>query len=679
LIFTSLLQLFLPLKKSVCIICFLFCCAQVALAQDFTYGDVSRDELEMKSYPKDISAHAVVLQEFGNAKIAVVTGEDIRMVFEYHVKIKILDNKGFEKGTVTIPAYHNSDNPGEFENVDDIAGITYYNDDNGAGQKIELEGSKIYPEKVNKHLLNYKFTMPGMRNGCVIEFKYRITSPYLFNFPTWRFQDDIPKIYSDYEIHIPAYWRYNFSLKGGLKLTKSSATVERSCFTINGGDGLSAAAVDCSLLDYAMRDVPAFVEEDYTTSPKNFMSSVSSTLIEHIDPYNGRATKQTREWKDVDVLLKQDIVFGDQLKKKTLFKDRIVPVIADKTDDLSKAKAVYEYTRRTIKWDGNTDMESSYSLSNALNKHTGNTADVNLSLVVALQAAGLNAAPVLLSTREHGTVNSLYPVVADFNYVIARVDIGGQTYLLDATDPLLPFGMLPLKCLNGKGRTFSLDKPSEWIDINPAQKAKSTRTLDLTLQETGKLTGTYIRYSSGYDAYEKRLAIKKFNTIDEYISDFNSRYPKIKVLKAEVNNLDSLENPLIEKYEVEIDATTEMNKKSLAFNPFFWDKIDVNPFKQTERSFPVDLGWALDQRYNLTIHLPDQYTIDTPPQPVGIGIPDGGGQFVTNYQAADNSFKFSNVIQLNKPVYAPEEYAYLKEFYNKIVQSEKAEVIFKKK
>ena len=62
------------------------------LAQDFAYGDVSRDELEMKSYPKDISAHAVVLQEFGNAKIAVVTGEDIRMVFEYHVKIKILDN-----------------------------------------------------------------------------------------------------------------------------------------------------------------------------------------------------------------------------------------------------------------------------------------------------------------------------------------------------------------------------------------------------------------------------------------------------------------------------------------------------------------------------------------------------------------------------------------------------------
>jgi cell fate (sporulation/competence/biofilm development) regulator YlbF (YheA/YmcA/DUF963 family) len=36
-------------------------------------------------------------------------------------------------------------------------------------------------------------------------------------------------------------------------------------------------------------------------------------------------------------------------------------------------------------------------------------------------------------------------------------------------------------------------------------------------------------------------------------------------------------------------------------------------------------------------------------------------------------------MQLNKSIYAKEEYPYLKELYNKVIQSEKAEVIFKKK
>jgi len=37
------------------------------------------------------------------------------------------------------------------------------------------------------------------------------------------------------------------------------------------------------------------------------------------------------------------------------------------------------------------------------------------------------------------------------------------------------------------------------------------------------------------------------------------------------------------------------------------------------------------------------------------------------------------VIQFNKGIYSADEYPYLKEFYNKIIQSEKAEIVFKKK
>ena len=292
---------------------------------------------------KDTSAHAVVLQEFGKSRINVSNDDQIKVFYEYHVKIKIFDASGFDNGTVKIPVYNNSSGD-RYETVYDISGVTYFKDDNGLIQKIALDDKKIYPVKESKHLAHYNFALPGLRNGCVIEYKYTMESPYWDNFPSWHFQGDIPKVTSGYEVHIPAFWVYNASLKGVLKLSNSKADIESKCFSSGG------ANCDCSLLVYGMNDIPAFITEDYMTSPKNFMSAINFELVEFTNPYTGTKTKMTKEWKDIDYQLKDDQNFGGQLKRKGLFKDRIIPVIAGKTDDIGKARAVYAYVQKLFKW-----------------------------------------------------------------------------------------------------------------------------------------------------------------------------------------------------------------------------------------------------------------------------------------------------------------------------------------
>jgi hypothetical protein len=667
------------MKKPLLITFILSVLCSLLSAQDFPYGTVTPQEMDMKNYAKDTSAHAVVLQEFGRSKIAVVQDENTKLVFEYHVKIKIFDSKGMDNGTVEIPVYRGDDND-SYEDVYEITGVTYYKDDNDITQKIELENKKIYPVKENKHWANYKFALPGLRNGCVIEYKYRIESPYFENFHTWHFQENIPKVYSEYEVHIPAFWQYNISLRGDLKLTKNTSTVERHCYSVANAPGLPlslGAASDCSVITFGINDIPAFISEDYMTSPKNFLSAINFELVEYTSPYSGIKTKMTKEWKNIDYQLKNLSEFGGQLKRKALFKERIVPAIAGATDDLSKAKGIYAYLQKSFKWNNYKGIYSE-SIGKALDEHIGSDADINLSLVVALNAAGLNAEPVLLSTRDNGTVNTLYPVIGDFNYVVVKVNIGDQSYLLDATDPLLPFGMLPFRCLNDKGRAMSLDKPSYWIDLNLPQKEKSLSTLDLSLQENGKLKGTLVTYSVGYEAYKKRAAIKKFNTTDEYVENINAQSQRVKVLKSEINNLDSLDQPLSEKYELEIDIYNKLENR-LSFNPFIWDRLDINPFKLAQRSFPVDMGTASDNRLISIIHLPPEYTIEAPAKNIALAMPNNGGKFLTSYEPDNNTFTFSHIFQLNKPIYSPEEYPYLKEIYNKMIQSEKAEIVFKKK
>lgn len=181
------------MKKPLLIFFSLIAIFQISKAQDFPYGKISAEEMNMKSYAKDTAAHAVVLNEFGKSRIAVASDDNIKLIFDYHVKIKIFDSKAFEKGTVEIPVYNNSAND-SYEEVSDIKGVTFYRDENGLIQKAELEEKKIYPQKENKHWAVYKFAMPGIHNGSVIEYSYQITSPYFENFHSWNFQDDIPKV-----------------------------------------------------------------------------------------------------------------------------------------------------------------------------------------------------------------------------------------------------------------------------------------------------------------------------------------------------------------------------------------------------------------------------------------------------------------------------------------------------
>jgi len=462
-------------------------------------------------------------------------------------------------------------------------------------------------------------------------------------------------------------------IRGGLPLTKKIGEVESHCFSVRG------ALSDCSHYIYGISDIPAFVAEEYMTSPKNFLSAMYFELADYTNPFTGIKKSIKKEWRDVEDELRREDYFGGQLKRTSLFKKSLVPVIAGAQNDRDKAKAVYDYIKKTIKWNNLQARGSNEGIAEAIEKHTGNSGDINLALITALNAAGINTEAVLLSTRSNGLVNKLYPTVDDFDYVIAKANIGDKSYFLDATDPLLPFGMLPLKCLNGDGRAISLDKPSYWVDVNPGQRRSSTYMLDLTLGQDGKVKGTLVHFSVGYEAYEKRKAIKKFNSVDEYIDDWGSKLNKIKISKSTITNVDSVDMPITETYDIEFTTTRNMNASSIRFNPFIFDRQVNNPFKLTERNYPVDMGMPSDRRFVLTMHLPEQYTIENAPQPVALTMPNQAGRFITSYDPAGNTFTISDITQFNKSVYAPDEYPYLKELFNKIITSEKAELLFKKK
>jgi len=94
------------MKLTLPVILTFFFFSAIVKADDFPYGSFTQQELKMTNYDKDISAHAVVLNEYGNARLTIVSSDEIRLLYQYHVKIKIFDENGFKHGTVEIPVYN---------------------------------------------------------------------------------------------------------------------------------------------------------------------------------------------------------------------------------------------------------------------------------------------------------------------------------------------------------------------------------------------------------------------------------------------------------------------------------------------------------------------------------------------------------------------------------------------
>lgn len=640
-----------------------------AQAQNFQFGVVDKEALDMKKYANDEKAHAVVLQEHGESRFFAGEMGHAYVTHDYHVKIKIFDADGFKNGKVEIPLY-NTDIAGMEEAVDQIQAITYYKDDKGAIKTLEFDPYYAKTIKKGKTQKVVKFELQGLKPGCVIEYSYHFATPFFQNFYPWKFQADIPKKISTYETYVPSFWKYNAVLRGGLKLTRNTADIRRQCFI------LGSIKADCVYTLYEMTNIPAFEDEDYVATSKNFMSGLYFELSHYTDLYTGRPRQIATDWEGLDSQLQEDDNFGAQFKKLDFLNTKIAGVIGGTTDQLTQAKLVYRYIQKNMKWDS-TYAYTSTGIRKAFDKHVGDAGDINLLLVAALNVAGVPASTVLVSTRDHGAINKQYPSPTAFNYVLAQVKINDKKYVLDATDPSLPFGVLPSRALNDKARVISIDEPAHWADLTVNQNQNATYLLNLAMQEDGKLKGTLNTRFTSYAAYEKRSTIKKFNNTNDYVASLSQQLPGVKILKSEINDLDSLDFPLTETFDIEVDASVKNDK--IAFNPYLVNHIVANPFKSEDRNFPVDLSMPSDSKVIINITYPDNFVIENAPQSATLTLPDQGGRFSVTSQLDNKSLSLTNTLSLKKSIYTVDEYQQLRELYDKAIEQEKPELVFKKK
>jgi hypothetical protein len=247
-----------------------------------------------------------------------------------------------------------------------------------------------------------------------------------------------------------------------------------------------------------------------------------------------------------------DSRFGVQLKRGgDIVDEKVEELVKGETDPLVKARKIYDFIKGWYRWNDVYGEYSELGIKKAFDSKVGNVGDINLSLIAALRYAGFTVEPLLLSTRANGLVSELYPVLTDFNYVIAKLNLNEKVYLLDATEQYLCFGLIPERCINGKGRVIG-EKESYWYDVKAPEKQRQVSIQKLKINTDGTISGSVQNSYFGYDAMNQRRVINKYSTEKEFIQSLMKDWEAGTITNYKIENASDPLKPLSITIEVEI-------------------------------------------------------------------------------------------------------------------------------
>jgi transglutaminase-like putative cysteine protease len=646
------------------------------------FGDVSIDDLKMNRYDKDSSASAVVLADYGESILQYDQNKGFVLHFERITRIKILTKDGLDQGNFSIPLYHDSGND---EKISGLKAVTY-NLENGKIVESKLKNDGIFKEKYDANLDFTKVTLPNVKEGSVVEITYNVLSDFWFNFQDWEFQSKVPIRWSEYRARIPEYFNYDKYMQGYIPLDINENTSNPSSITITSkerGDGRVAQTQFYSdKIDFienrfrwAAKDVPAFKPEPYITSARDYSSKINFELASTQFP-NQPVKKYMGSWEDINRQFSESPEFGDQVSGNSFLKRTVEEITAGIVEPEEKIRAISNYVKQNITWDETSRKYTSKPLKKVAEDKKGNSAEINLLLASMLDKAGVSVYPVLLSTRDHGFIREETPISSQFNYVVCLSMVGEKSFLLDATERLLPTEVLPERCLNGKG--FVVSKSGyKWIPLQSTIKSKVVVNADLEITKEMGLSGKLQIDRGGYDGLAGR---KRYFSNDEteYVKNFVGSRPW-EISKTEITNTKEIQQPMKEAYELIMSDQMTSAGNQIYLNPLLIYRIEENPFKLKNREYPVDFSSPFDRVYMCRIKIPEEYRVDELPKPKVMALPSNAGKYTYSVTQSGNILSVVSSLQINRSIFDQAEYPNLREFYNMVVAKQSEQIVLMKK
>lgn len=450
------------------------------------------------------------------------------------------------------------------------------------------------------------------------------------------------------------FYNYQYYLQGATKFDVYSAKESSSSDRYFGIDYKKL------IYTFGMKDVPSFKNEGFITSKSDYILKIDFQLAQIIHP-DGQKVDVISTWPQLKKDLLTDSNFGLYMRTAQKQADKVINTKAMSTLEPNlRIDSIINFIKNNYKWDESYRLKANNKLSKVLETKRGSSAEINLLAIGVLNAAGIKAYPVIISTRKHGKIRTNYPFYENFNSTLICCEIGTNLSIKDATNTLVNNNSIPIECANEIGLLLKDDKNTEWLSIKTTGNSRIKTMLKsrvdenkLVSQITVKATeydGLNLRENYGTDKQKvlKHLSNENDEVIDSTIT---------------IKNMENAKNP----YEIQYTATNKLSKseKDIYIQPFLREVINENPFKLSNRTYPIDMMYPQCRDYISYIEIPKNYSVKY--LPANKFVKNTFFELNYNSQTIDGELVISFSYKLHKQVYSADDYTLLKSFFKDII------------
>ncbi len=634
---------------------------------------------------------AVILQDLGWVFFES-HGRTPKILYQYQRRIKILTEEGLGLADQEIRINRLNGR----ESLSECTAVTYALNPEGGVSELPIDKKDIQLTKEGDEWV-YRFRCPFVRVGSVIQINYQVRSDRFLQLRPWEFQQTMPVLFSSITTNIPSTYRYLVIPGGDVSgLQKLIGTFRQQSSTpwYPLQSGLQSGASRMGSRDYILyrdlqgktetyilRDLPA-IELGEVFAPEETKAFVSSLQWELVQDELRRAANENLfdSWAQLDKVVyrrfrtrKLDRKYREELQAKV--------ASLGKEGQVEKVESIYYWFRHSFEWDSTFAYEPG-NLNKAMSSRQGNSAELNALLLMALRMAGVESWPVLIATREHGTVKGLYPLASQFNHVLVAILRDGEEFLMDVAGGVDKAGVLPRRDLNGQG--FLLNgEGGAWMPLQSYQRVNQSTYSRMTISEEGKLTGEVSVVSQNFSS---NLEAERLDEVQEDPLEYFRRFvwPQAAVNTFSNGSVKKEQIRRTDLLTVSCEVTTNdyvVKSGDLLFvRPMLMKTLQVNPFAAEKRTTPVDLSYPVWEAHMLGLRIPEGYDLVQVPQSIRVVMPGNAGQFTFHVMDdQSNILHITSTIQINRTRYTAEEYQAIREFFNFIVSKHQEDIVIKKR
>lgn len=639
------------------------------------FGNPTKEEFAMTVYAPDSSASAVILCKKGYARFRYDDLYGFKLDYEFETRIKVLKEDGISIADVVLTYYNKGDREND-EEIKDISATTY-NMENGKVEKIKMNKSLIFKERIGEYTMNVKFSIPAVKVGSIIEYKYKIDSKQLYNLRSWSAQCEYPVVYSEFDVIIPEYFNFNLETRGYETINVKKEPTSES-FPIRTG-GARIENVDCRAISYVFtaNNMPALKADKYIWCPGDYTSKINFEMSGFSFP--GQLYKSfSVKWEDIDKILLDHSGFGGKLKMKNPFSEEVAALGIDKLEKVEqKVSALYIFLKSKVKWNESYELFGG-NIKKVIQEGSGNNADLNFILMSMMRDANIECYPLVLSRRNAGILPVTHPSYQSLNtFVVGFKGSDGQLDFIDGSVLDGYINVLPPVLMVSEARIISRDYPEDkWVNLKNLSKNVTQLNIMADIDDGGNIKGKCTTYRSGEFSRLYKNSFRSAKDSLTFISDLENK-ENIKVISMKHAGMDKFSPKLM--VDMDFEKEGSVNDSLIYINPMVFIDRESNPFIQENRKLPVEISFAEDIIITANLNLPEGYTIEELPASVSLKLDNQDAQCLYAVNPTEGGVSLLYKFSIKPAIFTPDRYEQLKNFWKMVVDKNNEILVIKKK